>query len=309
MDPVDAVWTRLRRPFPYPQKGHACSWERYDADRAGCVLCGQRHRCGTSMVDCACPLIEADDGGHVCLITGLCVPEVRTSTCEYADCVVFEAEAPPPSCEDDGVLERTQAVVHGFLTSCQTVACRRQEREKGALKLRQAFWRVLRQRKRDHPHELPCVCGVVAEVAQAEPGSTMEPLWETEAMVQRCAACIASCVLQIHRMGFRKTCQGGKFQGMVIGMLYLCRAGLKVGDLFHMPAIPGVQAFLPAETYLNALGVSNKIICDTENEIKSCIRAFKDAQAARHKRLRRRAAAASSAPLLPRALSSSRARP
>ena len=260
------------------------------------------------MVDCQCPLAEADDGEHVCLITGLCVPEVRTSTSEFADCVVFEGSAPPPSCEDDGVLERTQAVVHGFLTSCQTATCRRQEREKGAQKLRQAFWRVLRQRKRDRPHSLPCVCSVVAEVARAEPFAASEPAWEAEGVVQRCSTCIASCILQIHRMGFRKTCQGGKFQGMVIGMLYLCRAGLRVGDLFHMPAIPGVQALLPAETYLNSLGVSNKIICDTENEIKSCIRAFMDAQAQRNKP-RKRAACASSAPLLPRALSSSRARP
>jgi hypothetical protein len=307
MDPVDCVWTRLRSPFPYPLKGHACKWERYDADRAGCVLCGARHRCGTSMIDCACPLAETDDGSHVCLITGLCVPEVRTSTSEYADCVVFDGERAAPSCEDDAVLERTQAVVHGFLTSGRTVSCRRQECEKGALKLKQAFWRVLRQRKRERPHELPCVCSVVAEVALAEPTVAHEPLWEAEQVVQRCAASIASCIIQIHRMGFRKACQGGKFQGMVIGMLYLCRTGLRVGELFHMPAVPGVQAFLPAETYLNALGVSNKIICDTENEIKSCIRAHLDAQKSR--RPRKRAACASSAPLLPRAPSALRVRP
>jgi hypothetical protein len=255
------------------------------------------------MLDCTCPLAETDDCSHVCLITGLCVREVRTSTSEYTDCVVFDGERAAPSCEDDGVLERTQAVVHGFLTSCHTVRCRRQECEKGALKLKQAFWRVLRQRKRERPHELPCVCSVVAEVTQAEPAVALEPPWAAEPMVQRCAASIASCIIQIHRMGFRKACQGGKFQGMVIGMLYLCRTGLRVGELFHMPAVPGIQSFLPAETYLNALGVSNKIICDTENEIKSCIRAYLDA------RPRKRAACASSAPLLPRAPSALRVRP
>jgi hypothetical protein len=63
---------------------------------------------------------------------------------------------------------------------------------------------------------------------------------------------------------------------MVVGMLYMSRTGLHVGSLFHLPAVRNVHELLPSETYLNSLGVSNKVICDTENEIKSCIRAFTD---------------------------------
>ena len=317
MDPVDAIWTRLRRPFRYPQSGHACDWERYDVDRAGCTRCGKLHRCSGSMVGCTCPLAEADDGGHVCLITGLCVAEVRTCGEEYADRVVFESRH-EYSCEDDGVFERAQAVIRAFLTSCGTANCRRQEQEKSAQKLKQAFWRVLKQRKRESPHSLPCVCGVVAEVARSEGLTELAPLPEcgygVESLLQRCASCITFCILQIHRMGFRKVCTGGKFQGMVIGMLYQSRTGLRVGELFHMPAIPGVRALLPSETYLNSLGVSNKIICDTENEIKSCIRTFVDERVLSNKvraecASRKRSASASSAPSAPPVPSSSRARP
>lgn len=312
MDKIDCIWHRLRRPFRYPQAGHACHWERYDADRAGCVKCGALHRCSGSMIGCQCPLAEADDGGHVCLITGMCVPEVRTSCTEFADCVVFESQEQEFSCEDAGVLERAQAVIHAFLTSCGTAHCLRQEQEKGAQKLRQAFWRALKRRKKEEPHRLPCVCSVVAEVAQSEfaPSLPEESPLSLEQMVQRCASSVACCILQIHRMGFRKACQGGKFRGMVIGMLYLSRTGLRVGELFHMPAIPGIRALLPSETYLNSLGVSNKVICDTENEIKSCIRAFVDSRAEGRKRgPRRRPASVSSARSAPQAPSLSQARP
>lgn len=311
-DPLDALWLRLRRPFRYPKKGHACAWERYDADRAGCTLCGALHRCSEGMVGCQCPLAETDDGGHVCLITGLCISEVRTCPSEYVDHVVFEAPR-EFSCEDECVHGRVHSAVHWFLSSAGTVDCRQQERERYAQKTRQAVWRALRQRKRDFPYSLPCLLSVVAEVAAAEQlsGHCQQRGEELgagamEAMVQRSASTITACLLQIHRMGFRKVSQGGKLQSMVVGMLYMSRAGLRAGDLFHLPAIPGIKDLLPAETYLNSLGVSNKVICDTENEIKSCIREFEAGRAVDSNKFR--PSASFSGWSAPPALSSSRAR-
>ena len=310
---LDAIWQRLRRPFRYPRGGHACAWERYDADRAGCVLCGALHRCASSMAACQCPLAESDDGGHVCLITGLVISEVRTSADEYVDHVVFDAPRVFSS-EDAGVYERVHSTVHWFLSSGGTVECRRQEREKYAQKTRQAVWRALKQRKKESPYALPCMCSVVAEVAAAEQQSASghcqqragePPPCLIEAAVQRSAAHITACLLQIHRMGFRKIAQGNKFQSMVVGMLYMSRSGLRVGDLFHLPASPCIRDLLPSETYLNSLGVSNKVICDTENEIKSCIREFADPRVIKPMI---RPCAASSGPSAPPARSSSRAR-
>jgi hypothetical protein len=282
--PVDRIWLRLRRPFRYPRAGHACSWERYDADRAGCTLCGQLHRCSGSMVGCECPLADSDEGGHVCLITGLCISEVRASCCEFVSHVSYEQPQEPSSTSEvDGMHDRVLSVVKSFLNSPSTIACRRQEQHKSSLRIKQVIWRVLRQKKREHPYRLPCLCSVVAEVAHAEQmqqfqgKSLVEVGCIMNRVVHTCAANIAAGMLQIHRLGFRKICQGGKFQSMVVGMLYMSRTGLHVGNLFRLPAVHDVHELLPSETYLNSLGISNKVICDTENELKSCIRAFTDA--------------------------------
>ena len=159
---LDTVWLMLRSPFKYPKAGHDCKWERFDADKTGCVLCGELDKCSSSMVGCKCPLAEADHGTHVCLITGLCISEVITGTDKYVDYVVFEYERPG---DDDSLFDRVLVVVHAFLTARSTAKCRQMGREKYTQRTRQAFVRVLKQRKRDRPCDLPCVCSVVSEVA------------------------------------------------------------------------------------------------------------------------------------------------
>lgn len=282
---VDDIWLRLRQPFLLPQAGHDCNWERYDADCAGCLLCGRLHHCPTGMAGCACPLIETDEGGHVCLITGLCIPEVRSSFDEYVEHVTFDGKTPQGG-DDEDIYDKVFCVVNAFLLSSNTAACREQEQKKYIQKKRQAFWRVLRQYKRDNPFTLPDICQVVAEVARQEPtphslvgAHTGMSKQNTGELIMQSTASITAAIRQIYLMGFRKICQGIKLQSIVIGMLYMTRSGLNAGSTFHLAAVPHIHEVLPSETYLNCLGVSNKVICDTENEIKSCIRAFTESRA------------------------------
>jgi hypothetical protein len=154
------------------------------------------------------------------------------------------------------------------------------ERQKFAQKNKQALWRLLKRRKRHHPYTLPCILGVVAELARESTPfqSRQHGHVLSDGLVQRCSTNITNCIMQIYRMGYRKICQGGKFQGIVVGMLYMSRVGLLVGEVFTLHPIDCLEEFLPSETYLSMLGISNKVICDSENEIKSCIRSFNDAK-------------------------------
>ena len=309
--PFDRIWARLRGPFAFPLKGHECQWEKIDADRAGCLKCGKLHACQGNMNDWRalehapaerCPLVETDDSSHVCLITGLCFVEVRTSKCEYIDHCVFDGPVcygpnsnlnSVSSCASSGgsggsfgldldsIHCRVRTIVAQFLSSEKTVSCRRTEYSKYSQRLKHLFIRILKQRKRERPFQLPDVCSVVAEIARAEPPPQFTPLplmgrepLDLDQVIKKSSNNISACISQICSMGFKKICQGSKFQSIVIGMLYMSRTGLRVGKLFYLPQVSRIHELLPSETYLNYLGISNKVICDTENEVKTCIRLF-----------------------------------
>ena len=262
------------------------------------------------MAGCTCPLADTDDGGHVCLITGLCIPEVRSSFDEYVEHVSFESKQ-SSGLEDDNIYDRVFCVVNNFVLSSSTGVCRELEQKKYTQKKRQAFWRVLRQCKRDNPYVLPDICQVVAEVAKQEPAppSLVGPLTglsqqDTGGLILQCSGSITRAIRQIYKMGFRKICQGVKFPSMVIGMLYMTRNGLNVGTAFNLQAVQNIHGLLPSETYLNCLGISNKVICDTENEIKSCIRSFSESRVSPCMLRNVRATCASSAQSRPLAQSS-----
>ena len=75
-DSVHGVWRRVRAPF------HCVDcvehqWEQYDVDRAGCVRCGACHACTDHVGTTKCPLYSMDDGTVGCLVTGMCMRNIR----------------------------------------------------------------------------------------------------------------------------------------------------------------------------------------------------------------------------------------
>jgi hypothetical protein len=66
-----------------PCSGSRTSWEVYDFNLAGCVLCGQMHVCADGSCD-----VEKNDQGHdICIITGLCVKMLNFCSDEFLDTV------------------------------------------------------------------------------------------------------------------------------------------------------------------------------------------------------------------------------
>jgi hypothetical protein len=71
------IWRRVHGQFVLPRSAcdHAGGWDVYDADMAGCRLCGAQHVCS----DGSCATQANEQGHRVCPVTGLCVRTLNFS--------------------------------------------------------------------------------------------------------------------------------------------------------------------------------------------------------------------------------------
>ena len=242
----------------------------YDANQAGCLKCGQHHLCHANAVDSTCPLILCDDRTRVCDITGFVLPEVRHAAGEYSDTVAYTDRAAIPP--EQGELEsEVRCMVASLLLGERARRCREQENAKQHARLAQHMQKQLRVFKLTHPGELPCVCRALAcAMGQERYWRFIEEA--SEDLVRHCAHHIALCLLQLRARGVRLT-PGPRLQDLVCGMLYMLKHGLVFRDQVLLSAIPEVDKCLPHENKIEAyFGISSKVICMTENEVKLVFR-------------------------------------
>jgi len=63
------------------------SWEVFDADLAGCLLCGSLHICKPW----TCPVEKSPEGHEICVITGMCVKLLSISNEEFLDTACYSS--------------------------------------------------------------------------------------------------------------------------------------------------------------------------------------------------------------------------
>ena len=269
------IWRCVRRPFRYPQCKAACVWEIYDAHQAGCLKCGRQHECKSNAVDNTCPLIQCDDRTRVCSITGYILPEVRHGTDEFCDTVSY-AERPGggggPACSASGDIDNeVRCVVASLLQGERAARCRLQENAKQYHRLAQHMQKQMRVFKLAHPGQLPNVCHLLGTAIH------QERYWRfieaaSDELVNQCAENIMACLLELKARGVKLTA-GARMQDLVCGMLYMLKHGLIFHGRVLLSAIPEVDRCLPHENKIEAyFGISSKVICMTENEVKLTFR-------------------------------------
>jgi hypothetical protein len=261
-----ALWQRVRRPFRVPACSE-CQWECYDVDRAGCLRCGREHWCVGNNVDNKCQLIEAEECHRVCQVTGFVLPEVRRSHGEYSDNVSFAYESPPCT----HIEEEVECVVWNFLKSEKARRCMHRENAKQCTKIRHHMYKQLKQFKLLQPNCRPVIQVIwAASLAQESSWSFMQP--PSTLLVKQSAKQIVECLSTLKSKGMRIT-SGVRLQTLVCGLLFLLRSGLKYKNSVLLAAIPEIQLCLPHENKLEMyFGISSKIICCVENEIKLVFR-------------------------------------
>lgn len=261
------IWRRVRRPFRYPACVTGCCWEAYDAHQAGCLKCGRHHICKNNAVDSTCPLVLCDDRTRVCNITGFVLPEVRHAPEEYCENVTFTERAVPSHDLDAEVY----TIVSSLLLGQRAARCRQQENTKQYARLTQHMHKQMRLFKMTNPGKLPNVCIILARaMAQEKYWRFIEPA--SEGLVKHCSRDITLCLLELKSVG-GKMAIGSRLQEMVCGMLYMMKHGLTFQNRVLISAIPEVDRCLPHENKIEAyFGISSKVICMTENEVKLIFR-------------------------------------
>jgi len=263
------IWRKVRRPFRYPCCKSACVWEVYDANHAGCRKCGRHHECKSNAVDTTCPLILCDDRTRVCSITGYILPEVPHADEEFCDTVSYhqhEPARPPPELNNE-----VHTLVTGLLQGERAAQCRLHENARQYHRLAQHMQKQLRVFKLARPNELPNVCQILAAAIQ------QERYWRfmetaSDELVRHCTANIVACLLELRARGVKLT-TGTRMQDLVCGLLFMLKHGLAFQGKVLLSAIPEVDRCLPHENKIEAyFGISSKVICMTENEVKLTFR-------------------------------------
>ena len=238
-------------------------------NQAGCLKCGKQHVCHGNSVDNVCPLVLCDDRSRVCTITGFVLPEVRHAPNEYWENATFPCEHAQKQEYDMGL--EVQGVVSRLLLGQRAKFCREEENGKQYTRLAQHMYKMLRTFKLNNPGKMPNVLQILAQtVAQEKYWRFIEAA--SEDLVHHCARNITLCLLELKSNGAR-VLTSGKIQDMVCGMLYMLKNGLLFKNRVLLAAIPEVDRCLPHENKIEAyFGISSKVICMTENEVKLIFR-------------------------------------
>lgn len=261
-----AIWRKVRRPFRYPQC-RQCIWEVYDANLAGCLKCGRCHECKLNAVDNRCCLITCDDASRVCDITGFILPEVRHAATEYTDTATYSE----PARVHRDMEGEVHSILSTYLGSPHARSCRNAENAKLYARLTQHLFKTLKLFKVDHPRQSPNICHMLAAALARERSWHFieEP---SEALVRQCSHHIEKCLRDLQDKGVKIT-SGMRMQEMVCGLLFMLQNGLIYRTRVLLPAVPEIQRCLPPENKIRTFfGVSSKIICMTENEVKMVFR-------------------------------------
>ena len=137
-------WRIARGPFwAVTCKQH--TWERYGVMNAGCIKCGCEHECQPDILTKQCNIIQQEDGGLCCMITGYCPNVVRYSESEFVDtCTYRQVKHHEPSVTN---AEEIQAVVEWFLLGNTSHDFRQLEVGRILSKCKNLFIKFLKQDK------------------------------------------------------------------------------------------------------------------------------------------------------------------
>jgi hypothetical protein len=288
MDPIYAIWHRVRAPFAMPKACHDCSmddWEVFDVDKAGCVHCGRLHLCKDGG-EC----MGTMEGDHqACEITG-CWIRNRNFQQGYTDTATaagasghyhhqggtsYHPSHQPPK----QWVESTHVMrwLHTLVFSDTAKQCISREIQRVQDKATVAFARVAKGFKLEG--RPPCLLQMLAHTRYVLGSLRIPCKVSTQQMFDDLARECVEAILRFTSC-FRKVLMphvpSAKLDHFVIGLIYLLRSGIVMFDTVQVvPRIPVLRRLLPMETSLKMhFKIPCKIITEVENITKITLKAL-----------------------------------
>lgn len=265
---MDRVWRHLHTPFELCQSArdlHECSFEVFDADRAGCTRCGYIHVCSTE----ECNLIQTEDA-RVCDITGLCLITSNFITNHYSDCVAYQGSA--TTSEYARVqLSDVRMIVNHILTSQLASSCRAHVRQKF--------------QSRVHYHiQSAIMAGDTSAISIIEESFAtvcqridLPHTVSTAEMLELCDLCAREICSLMCVAYYKLSMQlrPSELREIVVGLLFLMRTGIAAHGVVVLKCVPVLTGLLPVENLLpKVFALPSKLITDIENRFKMHIRQY-----------------------------------
>lgn len=268
VNPLHCIWRKVRGPFRV-MRCTQHTWERYDVQNAGCLLCGAAHECKIFLNESDCSLERMEDCSLCCSITGFCVPTVRYSDCEYVEGITYEKSKTICNKNNKVVFDDVLSLVKWFISGKLAESCKIDEVNKTVVRIHAASVKILKNHKLSSPQnqtKIPCILTVLAQTLhQLKLKVYKSPPHD---LCIFCATHITLCLnnLRLANVQNRKV-------NLILGMLYLMKQGLVIQNKQWLPKTPELAQCLPHETSLEKVfKLSMKLVCETENEIKLALR-------------------------------------
>ena len=262
--PADEAWRLLRMPFvlPVSAKGlHACVWELFDLDCAGCLLCGSIHRCGPE----ACVHVAQTDDSVVCLITGVCVQPKTYADHEYSENVIVFASAAERMEHVETRMRLVEAYAQEFLTSNDAEKLARYEHQRKLHKYHALIARTLREERHvDLVH-------IIQQGVHLYTDNIFD-VRQRSRIAHTCSKAIQRTIC-VSQGSLGLTIKDSELRSFVFGMIFLMRNGVTMQNIQLLPCILPLRQILPSENNVGRfLKFRSKYITDTENKFKFLFR-------------------------------------
>jgi len=258
---VIELWRLLRTPFVLPRVNHGtCNWETIDLGLLGCTVCGQVHRCHYD----TCQTVGTECG-EVCILSGVAVKTVYFPEDEYMETMNLESNMRNPNLfnEHDHHAIVKQSV-HEILTSSQAKKVHALQ----ILKRLEKSLSIIRTPGSNILNKAFSCCKQF-ELHKKMPKFDLDA---RQALAKKCSHHVLYLLTKLVRE-FRMSLRINEIKSVVYGMLYLMRNGVQFDGICILKRFEELNTMLPTEVFLQkCVGLKPKLITDTENRIKFCLR-------------------------------------